>query len=252
MNLLNEYLLKAQKEWEEECYIPLKEAFDKENYGKEKLSRAFSCGVSDHYVDTRKKIMIVGQEARGHDSHGGLDCWQKWAIDYLERQVYNEHKDTIGYNRSPFWRFFNKFKKNGYAPCWNNIDKARKYCFDDTKGWIEHKLSCDERYKARELLNEKIFDGKSLLQKEIEIAKPDIVVFAIGTEDSYLCSLRNAFELEKEWGEYDLSLTATSEGCCKDISNILHLDTPAYWTYHPNYLNFRKLFEDAVKKILSL
>lgn len=252
MSELNDNLLKAQSEWAKKCYNQLKEEFDKDNYGKERLSRAFSFGVTDHYVNADKKIMVVGQEARGHDEHGELENWQKWAISYLDRQVYKE-KNGNYYNGSPFWRFFRTLEKEGFAPCWNNIDKVRKYVCSDGIKWSEHKLSFDDKINCREILNAKIFDGKSLLQKEIELATPNAVVFIIGPNNPYYHALGLAFfdgeEVDKKLA--DVYPKCNEADCCREISSLLGLNIPAYYTYHPNFLNRNKLFNKVIEKVTA-
>lgn len=255
-NAINKSLLEKQRKWEEECYKPLKEVYENNEAKLGKISCAFSFGVSDHYVNANKKVMIIGQEANGHTfdyKKWGLNSWQTWAISYLERQVYKEHTDDLGYNRSPFWRFFRKFEKSGYAPCWNNLDKVRRYICVDEKDWVESKLSYDEQNSDREKLNAKIFDGKSLLQKEIEIASPDIIVFIVGPNNPYYHALGLAFfdgdrvdsKLEEVYPKH------SEKDCCQEFSKMLGLNVPTYWTYHPNFLSRNGLFNKVVGKIIG-
>ena len=254
MNSLNDQLLELQREWEEKCYNPLKEEYDKDILGRGKLSCAFSFGVSDHYANSNKRIMIVGQEANGHSydyDQWYLYNWQKWAIAYLNRQVNKERNKDIGYNRSPFWRFFRALEKKGYAPCWNNIDKVRKYCCVDAKDWVECKLPWDEQSKDREILNSKIFNGKSLLQKEIELAAPDAVVFIIGPHNPYYHALSLAFFDGEDVDQRLAEVKPSEKDCCQEISSILGLNIPAYWTYHPNFLSRNKLFNNVIDQIVG-
>lgn len=247
----NDLLLKAQKVWKEECYDKVKANYKTDASKKGILSYTFNLGVSDEYVKSPKKIMIVGQEARGHTHDEEYWCLKR-TVDYMNCQVHGKKNPKYKRdkcNRSPFWRFFRKIDNDGqgYSPCWNNIDKVTRYEIARSGEEKERKIDDDDR----KVLNQKLSLGQSLLQKEIEIVEPDIVVFAIGTNPAYLCALRAAFGLEKEWGEYCPSLTPTLDGCCREISKILNLDVPTYWTYHPNFLNYHKLFNDTVKKIVS-
>ena len=153
---------------------------NKQTAEDKKLSCAFSFGVSRHYMESTKKIMIVGQEANGHTfdyEKWRLEKWQDWAVNYLNYQVYDEKSNEYKFskNNSPFWQFFKKLKEEGFGVCWNNLDKVRRYVKVDGKEWKERKLPYNEENIERAILNEKIFDGnsKSLLQKEIEIAEPD-------------------------------------------------------------------------------
>ncbi|MGN1103690.1 MAG: hypothetical protein ACI4QI_02325 [Candidatus Coproplasma sp.] len=255
---VNEELLKLQTVWESECYKPLLEEYKKNEEQRGKLSCAFSFGVSRQYMESDKKIMIVGQEANDHTycyDNWCLKNWQEWAVSYLNRQVNREKNKQMGYNRSPFWRFFRKFAKAGYAPCWNNLDKVRTYVKKDQKDWKEDFLPYKTGSNEREILNRKIFDGasKSLLEKEIEIAKPNIVVFAVGPNNPYYHALSLAFfsgedvdrKLENVFPKPNI------DECYKNISVDLGLNVPAYWTYHPNLLSRKKWLNTVVDKIIS-
>lgn len=255
---VNEQLLKEQKYWEKECYKPLIKEYQNNEAELVKLSCAFSFGVSRQYIESDKKIMIIGQEANDHTFDYEKWClseWQGWAISYLNRQVNKEKNKEMGYNRSPFWRFFRKFAKGGYTPCWNNLDKVRTYVKKDGKDWKEDFLPYKTGSNEREILHRKIFDGnsKSLLEKEIEIAKPDIVVFVVGPNNPYYHSLSLAFFTGEE---VDKRLEAVypkpnNNECCQEISDILGLNVPTYWTYHPNLLSRKKWLDTVVDKIIS-
>ena len=236
MMTMNEELLAVQKVWETQCYNALKKEYDKNEEEKGKLSCAFGFGVSEHYVQSDKKIMIVGQEANGHTfdyEKWRLDNWQEWAIDYLNFQVYNVTPTTkMEYNNSPFWQFFREFKNNGYGVCWNNLDKVRRYILPDGKEWVESKLPYDGNNSERKILNGGIFDGKSLLQKEIEIVNPDCVIFAVGPKNPYYHTLCDAFFHHD--GAYEMlnddKYYPTLGSPVVEISTKLGLKMPAFYT----------------------
>lgn len=259
----NDELLKVQENWKVQCYEVLKKEYVNNEEEKGKLSCAFGFGVSEHYVQSDKKIMIVGQEANGHTFDYEKWClknWREWAIDYLNFQVYNEKsKCKMEYNSSPFWQFFREFKNNGYGVCWNNLDKVRRYTLPDGKEWVESKLPYDENNSERKILNGEIFDGKSLLQKEIEIANPDCVIFAVGPKDPYYHTLCNAFFHHD--GAYNMLLRdknypndkpyPTLDYPVVEISKKLGLKIPVFYTYHPNFLRIKGKFEEAVEYIMN-
>ena len=253
---MNEKLLEVQKKWEEQCYKVLKKEYDDNEEEKGKLSCAFSFGVSDRYIQSDKRIMIVGQEANGHtfdDKKWCLKNWQDWAVEYLNFQVYKEpaKKYEIDPNYSPFWQFFRAFwdKADGYDVCWNNLDKVRRYTLSDEGKWLERKLPYDENNTERKILNRKIFDGKSLLQKEIEIVNPDCVIFAIGKKNPYYHTLCDAFF--HQGNAYDMLLKnyPTLGSPVVEISKKLGLEMPAFYTYHPNFLRIKGKFDEVVNKI---
>lgn len=256
MNEINEKLIEVQQEWEKECYNPLKKEYENDE-SRGKLSCAFSFGVSDHYFNSQNRVMVVGQEAKGHTFDGdawGLKNWQKWAIAYLNFQVYGEESPNVRFseNNSPFWQFMRKLNQRGYDLCWNNLDKVRRYIRPDGKEWVEDYLPYDKKENCeRKALNEKIFDGKSLLQKEIEFAEPKFVIFAVGPKNPYYHTLCNAFFDGKD--AYERLLDAypkfTENGGIVEISEKLGLKMPAYYIYHPNYFQLQGKLDTIVEKL---
>lgn len=255
----NEELLQAQTLWHDKCYAALKREYDNDE-SKGRLSCAFGFGLSKHYIDSGKKIMVIGQEANDHSfdiAKWGAKNWQKWAIAYFDFQVYGEQ--TAGYefskNNSPFWQFMSKLtaRSIGGGLCWNNLDKVRRYVNGQT--WMETKLPYDKKARdncERKLLNEKIFEGKSLLQKEIEIAEPNAVIFAVGPTNPYYHTLCDAF-FDGE-GAYERLLdggypSLAENGGVVEISAKLGLKMPAYYIYHPNYLQMRGRLDIVVDDI---
>ena len=119
------------------------------------------------------------------------------------------------------------------------------------EGEKQYRLRCDAQgYEQRRILNEKISPyNMSLLQIEIDILKPDIVIFAVGPNNPYFRALHYAFDLnEGTLNDY----FPTAENPCKEISQILGLDMPAYWTYHPNFLSRNGLFKRVIEEITRL
>lgn len=260
MNEINERLLKAQGKWENECYDPLKEKYKKDE-GREKLSCAFSFGVSEHYLNGKKKIMVIGQEANGHTfdyDTWGLKNWQTWAIDYLNFQIYEDETENYEFtkNNSPFWQFIKKLKDEGYDLCWNNLDKVRRYIRPDGKEWVEDYLPYDKKKMdncERAALNRKIFDGKSLLQEEIRLAEPDFIILAVGPTNPYYHTLCNAFfdgeDAYKKLLDAYPKLTENED--VVEISEKLGLGMPVYYTYHPNYLQLKGKLDSIVEKLIK-
>ena len=255
----NQALLEAQKTWERECYQRLKAEYEQDEKRKGKLSCAFGFGLSGHYLSGKKKVMVVGQEANGHTfeyDEWGLENWQKWAVGYLDFQLRGEPSEEYRFskNNSPFWQFLRKLQAEGMEPCWNNLDKVRRYIRLEGKEWAERKLPYrnpgEQANRERTLLNERIFDGKSksLLQKEIEIAEPDLVIFAVGPHDPYYHTLCDAFLGQGAYEELnDPKYYPTAGNVAVEISQKIGLNIPAYYTYHPNYLQMKGKLGDVVK-----
>lgn len=240
----------AQAKWKVQCYNRVLGG----NEGV--ISCPFLFGIPAGYTESEKTVMLVGQETRN------LTCdYEKWSIpsmqtrviEYTERQLAIGGQKDIAYNSSPFWEFARALKEKGYFPCWNNLEKVTQY-----DGDAEHRLKRDdEGYQWRRILNGQVSPyDQSLLQREIELAKPDIVVFAIGSKDPYWSSLAYAFDIDK----YIITdHRPTFDRPCVDITRCLSLhpnephgweDMPrTYWTYHPQFLSRSGLFKRVIEKI---
>ncbi|MBR4864757.1 MAG: hypothetical protein IKU07_09290 [Oscillospiraceae bacterium] len=234
---LNQSLIMAQEEWNEAVLFP--HVTEHENH---MLSRPFYFGVSPEYVESPKRIMIIGQEARAYGSYH--DDWpmpdiQQWGIDYLRRQLWNIRPTEFKYNRSAFWRFFRTFAKSGYVPCWNNIDKVHLQKGNEST----IRLSYDLKKVFCRTYGE---DGKSLLQREIAIARPDAVIFITGPK--YHVSMTESLGMS----EGGLNHTRpNSEAFCKNITKEVSLGIPVFWSYHPTYLNRCHKLADCVQTIIE-
>ena len=215
-------------------------------------------GISDEYLKSDKRIMIVGREARGYgkicDGTAGYEFLnnsksekeqtnapkysQDWTISYLRTQVYRE--DSYDRNKSPFWNLFRWLKDEGFEPCWNNVDKVY---FANT-GKLSYQAE-EELSKPYSKEGEKT--EKSLLQREIEIAKPNVVLFVTGK--SYGLSMKTALKLQ-----YDSVPLPTVDNCLvkvKSLTNAINI----YWTDHPQCLTgkqFKKydFIQNIIKKLV--
>ncbi|MCH5157281.1 MAG: hypothetical protein J1G02_05355 [Clostridiales bacterium] len=251
MNPINEKLLVAQQEWKSKMY----DYILKGNKGQ--ISCPFSCGVSDKYLESDKKVMIIGQEAVGLTCE--YDTWnlismQKWNTDYLERQLdicHNEYK----WNKSPFWQFIRKLNNAGCFPCWNNLEKVVRYeCgkrFNCYEGKGENRKAVYYLYDAeREMLNQKCIDGRTLLQKEIEITQPDVIIFAVGARDPYYNAIELAFGLQEgQLKNFYPKVSKEINRPCSEISAVLGLNVLTYWTYHPRYLRQANILNQVIEII---
>lgn len=239
------------------------------------LSHPFYMGLTDEYInnlDVKKRVMIVGQEAMGY----GLLCdgtakygfvascnpkkceestnepqnSQEWAKAYLIKQLQKIniplpacYKKAIKSNSSPFWKFLRTLNDN-FVLCWNNLDKVYFAEIGKLSEKAEERLSVP--YSKD---NEK---EKSLLQREIEIADPDMVVFVTGPK--YCKSMSVAFGLKNNKLKDKIP---SSTNILTDITETINVKShttknyiPIYWTYHPNFLIRKKeRFDKVIKKI---
>ena len=241
MNELNQKLLVAQQQWKQEFYSSVLTG----NEGE--ISCPFSCGVSDELLKSDKKVMIIGQNAVGlgcQYAKYDLPQMQTWSIDYLERQLDVCSDNGEKWNGSPFWQFFRAFKKAGYFPCWNNLEKVVRYKVGETK---EFHIENNER----EILNKKFAEGKTLLQKEIELVQPDMVILVVGPKKPYYNAVKQALNLDDKQLE-NYYPNVKQERLFVNLTDIAKLGVPTFWTYHPQFLNRYKSMNVVIDTIIKL
>lgn len=241
---MNTQLNKYQRLWFKEIFEPYIRANPNSN-----ISYPFFTGVSEKYLNAENRIMIVGQETNGwstYKSDWTIEDSQKWAIDYLNYQLHysddSNLKTRFGRrNSAPFWSFFKVFSNNGIVPCWDNIDKAQRYFSGKTASLTEE----IEMVFNSNLPN----SNKTIFQNEIEILKPNGIVFITGPY--YHATMEKAMNLKK--GSLE-KVGLSYESGCIDISSVINLGIPVYWTYHPRHIASRKnplCRDDIVKTILK-
>ena len=162
---LNKQLQQVQIEWNDKIVEPF---FIKGN--DYNLSRPFYMGLPHEYINSSRRIMIIGQETKDfglYDDDWSMMSIREWCIGYLRRQLWEIDKGKYGYNRSAFWKLFRAFEKHGFTPCWNNIDKIQR-TIDNRTVSLTNELEAHfcKQYGS---------DNKSLIQREIEICKHFII-----------------------------------------------------------------------------
>lgn len=241
---INERLLNIQKEW----LSAVVEPFMAKGYN-ECFSLPFHFGISGQRDPGRKMIMIVGQEAdrfmKYTDTDKNAEYIQQWCIGYFDKQIYKTPFDEYDiYNNSAFWGFFRLLYDEGFDLCWNNVNKLHRYqniirngkTFEATDILTaEYERQLSARYGKEE---------KSLLRREIEAAKPDGVVFLTGP--NYQCTMCTAFGLPED-GLNPYKPVKTNP--YNEISGILGLDIPVFWTYHPGYLKRIRCLNSIVEAV---
>ncbi len=232
---INQELKKVQEEW----YNQLPEKFK----DREKFSHPFFWGVSEKAWNEEKPlIMYMGEEARNWTFKDKKDI-QKYAIDYLERQVYGA--SICKKNRSPFWTFIRKLNfKEEYNICWNNLDKLHRVVKATTKPLT---------YGVEKELHEILCDGKSLLVREIEIVKPDFVIFmgkaynksmAWAMGENYKVKDLNSYKPSSE-NFYVSEVKEIPESVRGSVQKMI-------WMYHPRYIQGQGARVAAIEKIQNI
>jgi hypothetical protein len=205
--------------------------------------------VNDNYEKADIKVMIFGQETFGWNgdfpSKKGIDflmndydCYlNNNTQDYFYKgRVKRKNKRTF-WNRSNFKYFQEQlekhFKDKNVEFLWNNLSKIGK----NGKG-----KQTDE---IKELENTYF----NVLKKELEILKPDIIIFVTGpTRDRILTSKLNT-TLEHCSPQYKTRQLA--KVIFNDITNADNKEILAFRTYHPRYRAGRKNRNNEIKLMIE-
>lgn len=230
---MNEKLLVLQKDWLSIC--------DAEGMAeKYPLSRPFLFGVTEHYMQSKNTIMIIGQEAKDFSSY--KSDWPLSDIQHFNECYVNTQLDRpvagYKYNRSPFWRFFRELANEGIEPVWNNLDKFHQIINGKTSP-LSLKM---ENVFSRTYGN----DNKSLLQREIELTKPTLVLFVTGP--NYHESMATALGIDDRMLQEYRPTVSTP---CQQFTKLTNMDIPLFWSYHPAYLSRRRAFQDVIARLTT-
>ena len=210
-------------------------------------SDVFVTGVSDYAPQKRKKLLIVGQEARNWSWDKGEKLSheerQKYAVDYLNENLeLCQTSSACAFNGSAFWEMMRfVYRETEYFPIWANLDKVHTY-----QNCITTPL---QTFEEEKLLLKRCFDGKTLLQKEIELIEPDAVLLVTGP--TYYKATNYALGVEKYNKRGDIlkeNVPRWGEAC--QVQRISVEDqVPMLWTYHPTYAKRKKKLEDYLLRI---
>lgn len=221
-------------------YLPQFElALNQLNTIKSHLSYPLLVNAFPEYFKSRIKLFIVGQQTKGwslYDSKG--DHWyginRNYSPDDLIRRLLDVYKGfNLGQNyyNSPFWRsshrLYCKLNPSGpeYGFLWSNLIR----------------IDQDQRRLAPDI-EESVCNVFPILQQEIELAKPDVLIFFTGP--NYDSRLENTFN--------GLTYGVIKGYALRTLARIQHNDLPtnSFRTYHPGYLT-RSLTKEEVDGILS-
>lgn len=150
-----------------------------------RYSSPFCLGISEHAAcSERPLLMYVGEEPKDWRFDNGrardLEYLQKYALAYLETQIYtlseenstprDDYPDSFRKNRSPFWNFLRRLKRGiDCDVCWNDLDKLHGISESTTVP-----LSVEDERALHTAFD---MAGRSLLLCELELVKPEMIVF---------------------------------------------------------------------------
>lgn len=214
-----------------EVELELKKLYDSWECGNQYEAKAdeystmFRMGYPEEFINSKKPLlMYIGKECR--------DCkpykTQEWVRKYQWIQL---HETEIkGFSEKvrffPYWRFYRDLAALGYNVLWNNLDKFHK----NTKAVSEQPLSIEHTVSLNQPFGKR---NMSILQREIELIHPNVIVLAIG-KGTYIDSLAAALSIDR----HALSVLQPTGGKpVQDISDIANIpNTKVLWTYHPGFL----------------
>ena len=244
----------------------------KKNLGTEKyfISEPFFFGVPEKFVNEREKplIMVVGQETdlygnieniintNGNMIEENIARSQNWVIqaticinraeDNCQWENYKGETQSIHIKSTPFFSFLRELSQS-YNVCWNNLDKIHYTAEIDVVDYNNGKLKKKEKAVTlyvkdeKTLFGQQIDNGKTLLESEIDIVKPDMVLFVTGPnyKESMEYQMGELFN-KKPNGEENLIVEAKAG------------DIKYYWTYHPVYLSRIKRTDKVIESLNNL
>ena len=226
--------------------LALKDIYDDWQLGKEKehngYSTVFRMGFPDEYIHSNRPLLLfVGQEDLG----SGRYKTQEWVRIYqtVQRTKMPNERFGIKTNKSAFWNFYRRLTGFGYDTLWDNLDKL---LIEGTDKRQTH-LSLTEAAHLNSPYGE---DRKSVLQREIDLLKPNAIIFAVGPDEKYVASLAAAFSVNASALQ---PYKPNHEESVRNISSVLGMkDTIVLWTYHPNHLRISKLYGSTLLRIQEL
>ncbi len=207
--------------------------------GKE-YSNPYYVSIPENWENSPQRIMIVGEEGYGEwgcgKKYGQTPQDPPYTIKSIEQlQEYNSWVIKTKKSSSkltPFWRRFNKILDLGFPCIWNNLDKIHSTI---KRSKLKYKLSNGEE----QLLH---ITPTKILQKEIEILKPTIVIFFGWYSIALRAELPKVFEL------FDKDRKSHKD---KNIHKV-ELDKITYiFTNHPRWGITKKGYEEEVLNLVT-
>ncbi|MCL2308279.1 MAG: hypothetical protein FWC38_08700 [Proteobacteria bacterium] len=227
----------------------------------EQLSPPLLLSVPEAYTNAECRILFFGQETFGwewgsdhctkypdypnypyndirsmQDFLANSDAVEALCWCYDQFNFSDKQKDNFN---SPLWRAFRKVQDwPGVGLIWSNLFRC------DYKGDIKKGRSV---LRAPEALRDSLLKAqREFVEQELKVLRPDICLFFTGPR-------------------YDLFLYSAFPGCAlheavssisdRQLARIQHSDllpTNSFRTYHPGYLNRKRLLESFLKQLKEL
>lgn len=264
---INKELRKLQQDW----YDNLPDKYKQHDI----FSSPFCFGISEKTIEERNAgkplIMYIGEEPNNwwfeEEEQRVLEYVQDCSIAYFDRQMRKRSEKQSDYeekycdaytngvikrNRSQFWNLLRKIKKElNCAACWNDLDKLHR--IGEKRETIKlNDFSLEEQTQLHISFND---SNQSLLLQEINLLKPDIIIFMganyrrsieknLGLQENKL--INNAPKLDINQTVVDIS---------NECFEALTYCAKVLWMCHPTALTKNKngsFYSHTIEKIMNL
>ena len=186
--------------------------------------------VSEDYMNSPNKIMVLGQET----NYWGSECGDNGA--YCGRiedviSIYDKfylNKGIKG-SKGPFWNEFRRIivgtKMHHTSIVWNNINKVGRLGKGNVKA-----------------IDEIQFKSFRVVADEIRILKPKILVFLTGRNYDHF--------IQEQVGNFETVAIIENNIAEIQFQNEF-ADLKCYKTFHPNYLYFTKMNSQVMDRLIG-
>ena len=239
------------------------------------FSSPFCFGISEKTIEERNTgkplIMYIGEEPNNwwfeEEEQRVLEYVQGCSIAYFDRQMRKSSEKQSDYeekycdaytngvikrNSSQFWNLLRKIKKElNCAACWNDLDKLHR--IGEKRETIKlNDFSLEEQAQLHIPFND---SNQSLLLQEINLLKPDIIIF-MGA--NYRQSIEKGLGLQENKlinKAPKLDINKTVVDISNECSEALEHSAKVLWMCHPTALTKNKsgsFYSHTIEKIIHL
>lgn len=210
---------------------PVLKDYNLKSKRKKKSTNPFLLSVDENQINSNNRIMIFGQETNSWCK----ECEHKSQFSgniSKSLEVYKKFYLKGGFKkyRGAFWNEFKRIKKevqkkkNNSTFIWNNVNKIGRI----GKGNITE-------------INKIQFEHFQVIKKEIDIIKPNIIVFLTGPN-------YNNF-IRKNIGEF--TETKIIDNLNKISMDLNYTDIKMFKTFHPQALYRKKINKIVIGKLIE-
>lgn len=153
------------------------------------LSGVFLTSVSDEYRYAKNKIMVIGRETRGWNVLKGEPFVS--VADYVQKSmtIHRKHLESQQDAKNAKGCAFHNFVRNISGKCGSEgIVYSNLFCFD-------YRESIPSKYGHFDVIKDL---SKALLEVQIKVLAPSIIIFANGLEGYSVAARREYFPIKGE------------------------------------------------------